>query len=261
MEAFGLAGIPSEVWADSHAWFNYYLQDIDTPLIHDPNRVTISLKNEGAQNRDDVLTFADWPNSQVVQNKYYLGPRTETTNGTISVTPYSGKSSKNLILAGIESGAHSGVPVLSNTFEAYTEYTVKTLIDDIDRNNAVVYESTPLTADQTIVGIPRVSVWIVPQLKTVGMVAYLYDVDPATRVGVLLTNGPVSLHNTIPGQAIPVTFDMIMTSYRVPAGHTLALAIDTYDVLYAPATPLPYTLQFLYSAFQQPSLSLPILKP
>jgi hypothetical protein len=70
------------------------------------------------------------------------------------------------------------------------------------------------------------------------VVAYLYDVD-ALGTGRLVGHAPVTWRTDGP---LDVRFPA--TSYDVPAGHRVALVVDTVDPLYLDAGPLGAPLVF-----------------
>ena len=89
------------------------------------------------------------------------------------------------------------------------------------------------------------------------MVAYLYDVD-AFGIGKLITHGPLTDYDAAAGQVQSVDLDLVAAAYDVPAGHKVALVIDTFDLLYAPPTLSIYSLDFKFNRHNQSWLDLPI---
>ena len=55
---------------------------------------------------------------------------------------------------------------------------------------------------------------------------HLYDTDPLGW-GRLITHAPITLHNAQVGQAQKISLELFTTSYDVPPGHVVTLAIDT----------------------------------
>jgi hypothetical protein len=81
------------------------------------------------------------------------------------------------------------------------------------------------------------------------VVAYLYDVD-ALGTGKLVTHAPVTWKDGGARLEVPLQ----ATSYDVPAGHRLALVVDTVDALYADAGALGAPLELAGPAW----LDLPL---
>lgn len=248
-ELGGLLGIPNEVWANAHAWFDYWLKGLDSPLMHEP-RVSMHVKNS-----DEVLYFRDWPSREIVSQSYYLGPRTPVSNGKLQATPQLAPA-VDVIRAGFESGATTGIPVLSPFFEAHTEYEVKVPVAAIDKTTAVVFTSDPLPSTRMIAGVPTLEIWVEPHDTEFEVIAYLYDID-SRGIATLITHGPVSEHDATPGQVTKVPLNLIGAAYKIRAGHRIGLALDTFDAEYAVPTFEPYTLTFHYGNTARPKLTVP----
>src|SRR5262249_1452644 len=75
-----------------------------------------------------------------------------------------------------------------------------------------------------------------PASATGTVVAYLYDLD-ATGTGELVTHAPASWLAATPGAPMGLDVQLSATAYDVPAGHRLALVVDTADPLYLDANP------------------------
>jgi len=52
---------------------------------------------------------------------------------------------------------------------------------------------------------------------------------------------------------------MVATAYDVPRGHKLAIVFDTFDVLYAVPTILPYSISFEFRDGLDSTLNLPLV--
>lgn len=67
----------------------------------------------------------------------------------------------------------------------------------------------------------------------------------------------MSLHDATPGDVVKVSLDLVAAAYKIPAGHKLGLAIDTFDAEYAVPTVQPYVLKLSYGSDAQPRLTVP----
>jgi hypothetical protein len=83
-------------------------------------------------------------------------------------------------------------------------------------------------------------------------VAYLYDVN-ALGIGKLITHAPYTFTDRTPGTSFGVDLELFSTAYDVPAGHRLALVIDTVDPLYIEHNPAYSSL-----ALTSPEVSVPV---
>ncbi len=88
-------------------------------------------------------------------------------------------------------------------------------------------------------------------------IAYLYDVGPL-GVGKLVTNAPYTFHGRTPGKPFGVDLELFSTAYDVPAGHRLALVVDTVDPLYISHNPLGAKLTFSSPKGDPSRLSVPV---
>ncbi|MEU8888085.1 CocE/NonD family hydrolase C-terminal non-catalytic domain-containing protein [Streptomyces sp. NPDC048442] len=89
------------------------------------------------------------------------------------------------------------------------------------------------------------------------LVAYLYDVGPL-GLGKLVSNAPYTFHGQEPGRPFPVDLELNSTAYEVPAGHRLALVVDTVDPLYIEHNPSGAQLTFSSPAADPSFVSVPL---
>jgi predicted acyl esterase len=250
-EGSGLLGIENEVWTETHRWFAYWLKGENNGIMaEDP--VLMKTKNS-----DTELLFGSWPTPDVTNKTYYLGHRGLFSNGKLNNFPVT-NSGTNKIYSGILSGASTGVPVVSPLLEAHTPIDVYAWIPGISRVLAIVYETNSFSSDKHIVGNPALNLWVKPSGSKMQLIAHLYDVD-AWGGATLITHGPVTVHNAVPNQPLQLNFEMVTTSYVLPAGHKLALALDTYDPQYGTPTLLPFDVTFYYNSGRVSELYVPFL--
>jgi predicted acyl esterase len=245
----GLLGQPNYIWGNVHSWFDYWLKGVNNGFVSQP-KVTMEVKP--ASNR---VTFATWPSSTVATKTFYLGPRALNLSGKGTLN-----TSANLlsytdgIFSGVDTLATSGrVPVISQLLQPVVPVTVP--MSAISVINGIAYQSAALSSGIKLRGIPKLNIWIIPSLPQAMLVVYLYDVD-STGTGTLITHCPISVHSATPGKAIQLSMELKATAYDVPAGHKLAIAIDTYDPLYSVPTVLPYSVGFPLSASKQSVLAV-----
>lgn len=249
----GLGGLSNYSWDNAHDWFDYWLQGVNNGVMDEPP-VTITMKNE-----DTRLSFNSWPSPAIANRTYYLSPR-DGSAGDLDDSPSFSSDTDNIETAGlIPSGATTGIPVISALLDAHTPFNVLAWVPLINQDLATVYESDSLDDELMIVGIPVVDVWVSSTLPQMQLVAYLYDVNNL-GVGTLITHGPVTLYEAVPGQPTRVTFEMVATAYRVADGHHLVLAMDMEDSLYGTPTDADYEVTFYYDESSAPLLLIPYLE-
>lgn len=249
-ELGGLIGISNYIWNNAHDWFDYWLKGEDNGVMDRPP-VTMMVKN-----RDRREEFAAWPDD-AARETLFLGPRGTFSNGSLDV--FSNNTNRtNKIYSGILSGATTGVPVISPIFEAHLEIPIFTWVPGINRLLATCYESDRLAETMKIRGIPAASMWITPSDNQAQLIAHLYDMDWSGTAR-LITHGPITLHDAVPGQTVKVNIPFVATAYDVPAGHRLVLAVDTYDPQYGPPSLEFFNVRFPHSSSRQSTLSLPVV--
>lgn len=246
----GLLGVSCDVWDNVHDWFDYWLKGIDNGVMERPP-VTMEIKRS-----HERVGFEGWPSERVSTRDYYLGPRglRLSGKGTLETVPNTRRATDS-IASGLDSGATTGVPVVASLLDAHVGIPVTLWTPAVLRRHGVVYETPKLVEPLKLRGSSRLSVWVTPSRKQAQLVAYLYDED-TLGTGTLITHGVRSLHEARPGEAVRVTIDLAATAYDVPAGHRVALVIDTFDPLYQTPTLSPYEIELGYSGVRQSVLSL-----
>ncbi|TQV74740.1 prolyl oligopeptidase family serine peptidase [Aliikangiella marina] len=250
-EGFGLVGLESYTWDNTHRWFDYWLKNIDTGIMQQqPVTMLVDLKNK----RDE---YSDYPLPGQSNETFYLGARGVFSNGDLRDSPYRpwwGKT--NTIYSGLDTLATTGIPVLSAILDAHIKTPVKTPMGLISRTNGIVFDTPKLSQTMKIRGIPKVKLNLRPSFSKMQIVGYLYDIAP-NGVGTLITHGPVTTYNANPGKTQSIEWELVATAYDVPAGHKLGIAFDTFDLLYGIPTILPYNVKFKFSKGLDSTLTIP----
>ena len=77
-------------------------------------------------------------------------------------------------------------------------------------------------------------------------------------IGKLVTHAPYTFHGKTPNQPFGVDLDLFSTAYDVPAGHRLAVVVDTVDPLYIEHNPSGARLTFSSPASDPSYMSVPV---
>lgn len=212
VEATGLVGLDNHVWTSVRRWFDQYLSNVDTGIAGEPP-VVLRVRESGA-----VEQYADWAH---------------VNTGTVRF----GLSGRHTIWTGLDTVADAGVALLSNGLEALTGTPPLVWLPAVSRINGAVWQGGALPSGAAIRGIPKLHLTVPSAPATGTLVAYLYDVD-WTGTGRLVAQAPVTW--LAPTASLDAALPA--TAYDVPAGHSLALVLDTADPLYLdanrPATPI-----------------------
>ncbi|NRF71826.1 CocE/NonD family hydrolase [Aquincola sp. S2] len=258
-----LLDVDNVVYDQAHRWFDYWLKGIDNGIVAEP-KVTMQLKFSQAREH-----FDSWPTASVIDRFYNVAPRGDIrwdlgcfcwlgAHGTLQ-THANTKSAMDAIDNTFDTTATSGVlPILSTTGESLG-LPVLTWLPSVLRGQGVRYEGPTLVAPLKLRGIPRINLRLKPSQGQAQAVAYLYDVD-ALGTGTLITHGARTLHFGTPGQVIDFPVDFVATAYDVPAGHRIAVVIDTRDHLVSHPSHGRLDMRFVFDATKQSTLILPSLR-
>ncbi len=217
----GLGGLPSPLWDEVGNWMDHWLMDPTVPV-----KTGITMKGDG-----DKIDLASFP--ALSSNRYALRASNASTKDGAGLTQIR-------ITGNHDSGATTGVPFVGDILKGLVNVPVLKKITDIDTRYAAVLTTEPLISSIVVRGAPQLRFKVLAHNSPVTLVGYLYDVDK-WGTGTLEAFSVMSLQDPST-DATDVAFNLNMTAFSVPKGHRLAVAIDTVDSLYTPATPNAYTV-------------------
>ncbi|MFG3172080.1 alpha/beta fold hydrolase [Streptomyces sp. NPDC048200] len=217
-ELTGLFGLPNDVWTDTGRWFDHYLKGEDNGVDREQ---PVRLKSRSTGGYEG---YPDWKSVGATTRKIALG-------GTTTIR------------TNVDSGADGGVVFLSSILDQLTRTTPMASIPLLPRTWAAVWQSGKYTSGQQVRGTARVHTTVTATKESGTLVAYLYDVGPL-GLGRLVSNAPYTFHGRTPGKPFGVDLELFSTAYDVPAGHRLALVVDTVDPLYIEHNPSGAQLTF-----------------
>ncbi|MCJ1681315.1 prolyl oligopeptidase family serine peptidase [Streptomyces sp. APSN-46.1] len=232
-EATGLLGLPNDTWTNAHRWFDRYLKgerngvDAESP---------VQIKS---RSQDGYEGYADW--------------KSVGAAGTERLA----LSDSEHLFANVDSGANGGVIFLSSILDQFAKAPPIASIPLLPRAFAAVWQSERYDEARRVRGTARLHTTVTPTKGDGTFVAYLYDVGPL-GIGKLVSNAPYTFHGKTPGQAFGVDLDLFSTAYDVPAGHRLALVIDTVDPLYIEHNPTGAQLTFSSPRTDPSYVSVPL---
>ncbi|MDQ3233677.1 MAG: prolyl oligopeptidase family serine peptidase, partial [Pseudobdellovibrionaceae bacterium] len=217
----GLFGLPSEVWNETHRWFDSYLQNLPNTLA---SQGPISMQTPGG--REFYSQFPTLVGKQAITT---LKPVNELAD--LGVDEEILEALQGVSFTGsVDSGATSGLPLLSDTADATINLPVIKQLTNIDRRHAALYMTEKFKTRTRLRGAPQIRIWSAASKTPQQMIAYLYDADPWAR-GTLITHGVVS-KRLASARSNEVLMDLNIAAYDIPAGHRLVVAVDTRDPLY-----------------------------
>jgi predicted acyl esterase len=231
-ELTGLFGLPNDVWTDTERWFDHYLKGEDNGI---DGELPVQLKSRSTGGYEG---YPDWKSVGATNRKIALaGTTTIHTN--------------------VNSGADGGVVFLSSILDQVAQLPPVASIPLIPRLWAGVWQSEKYATPQRVRGTAKLHTTVTPTKESGTLVAYLYDVGPL-GLGKLVSNAPHTFHGRTPGKPFAVDLELYSTAYDVPAGHRLALAVDTVDPLYIEHNPSGARLTFSSPANDPSYVSIPL---
>ncbi|MER5307263.1 CocE/NonD family hydrolase [Streptomyces sp. NPDC002773] len=233
-EATGLFGLPNDTWTSAHRWFDRHLKGVDNGIDREQ---PVQLKSRSAAGYEG---YPDWKSVHANQRKFDLG-------GT------------QRIWANVDSGANGGITLLSNALDQFLRVPPVVSVPLLPRAFAGVWQSERYDTPQRVRGTVKVHTTVTPAETSGTLVAYLYDVGPL-GVGKLVSNAPYTFHDRTPGKPFAVDLELFSTAYDVPAGHRLALVVDTVDPLYIEHNPTGAQLTFSSPSADPSYVSVPLRK-
>ncbi len=231
-EVTGLLGLPNDVWNDAVRWFDFHLKGEANGVDREQPVRLMSRSGGGYE------TYPDWKSVGADTRKIAL-------------------AGSPTIRANVNSGADGGLVILSGLLDQFAKVPPLASIPLLPRRWAAVWQSEKYPSAQRVRGTARLHTTVTPTEESGTFVAYLYDVGPL-GIGRLISNAPYSFHGRTPGKPFGVDLELFSTAYDVPAGHRLALVVDTVDPLYAEHNPTGAQLTFSSPATDPSFVSVPL---
>ncbi|MGW7264643.1 alpha/beta fold hydrolase [Streptomyces sp. NPDC054842] len=231
-EATGLLGLPNDVWTDTGRWFDHYLKGEDNGVDRE-QPVRLKPRSSGGYEG-----YPDWKSVSATSRKISLAG--ETT-----------------IHTNVDSGANGGTIFLSSILDQLAQLPPTASIPLLPRRWAAVWQSPRYSTAQQVRGTAELHTTVTGTKESGTLVAYLYDVGPL-GLGKLVSNAPYTFHGQTPGKPFGVDLELFSTAYDVPAGHRLALVVDTVDPLYIEHNPSGAQLTFSSPEHDPSYVSVPL---
>ncbi|MFF7235274.1 CocE/NonD family hydrolase [Streptomyces collinus] len=231
-ELTGLFGLPNDVWTDTGRWFDHYLKGVGNGIDREQ---PVQLKSRST---DGYEGYPDWKSVGATRRKIAL-------------------AGSSTIHANVDSGADGGIVFLSSILDQVAQLPPMASIPLLPRRWAAVWQSERYGAPQRVRGTATLHTTLTPTKESGTLIAYLYDVGPL-GFGKLVTNAPYTWYGRTPGEPFGVDLDLFSTAYDVPAGHRLALVVDTVDPLYIEHNPSGAQLTFSSPSDDPSYVSVPL---
>ncbi|MEV0444105.1 CocE/NonD family hydrolase [Streptomyces spectabilis] len=231
-EATGLFGLPNDTWTSTRRWFDRYLKGEKNGVDQEQ---PVQLKSRSTGGYEG---YPDWKSVGATRRKLDLA-------GTTTIR------------ANVDSGANGGIVMLSNTLDQFLKLPPMASMPLLPRRYAAVWQSQRSERPQRVRGTAKLHTTLTSTKESGTLVAYLYDVGPL-GLGKLVSNAPYTFHGKTPGKPFGVDLELFSTAYDVPAGHRLALVVDTVDPLYIEHNPTGAQLTFSSPGTDPSYVSIPL---
>ncbi|MRI34923.1 acyl esterase [Endozoicomonas sp. OPT23] len=248
----GLTGIGEDrIWNNVYKWFDLHLKgEANSMAAQKPVQMKVKFKNQ-------TDGFDQFPPAVASQETFYLHPRGWFDNGDLEIEPYDGRTKENSINAWAGTLFSTQIPVLSQLLEQL-EIPIMTNIYAASDFRGIYFNTDRLDSGMRIRGTVSTQLQIKPRSNKVQLVGYLYDMDRLGNAR-LITHGVKTLPDVTEGETVSFNFDLVTTAYDIPAGHRLALAIDTRDPQYKKPTSDNYYVDFVFDRESPLKLTAPTL--
>ncbi|WP_444920302.1 CocE/NonD family hydrolase [Microbulbifer sp. CnH-101-G] len=246
-----LSGNDGHIWSTSFRWFDHHLKGEDNGIDREPKvDMTVRISNK-------LEHYDDYPVTEE-STTWYLQPRfTMFNSGGMETGKYDGWSWSNEFHGGWDTFAGTGIPLVSDALEGFG-IPVYAPMMAINGYYAIEYKSPRQSDTLQIRGAPKLEMWIEPSKREVQLNVHLYDVN-MFGLGRLITHAPITVRTDEPGKKQKIALELFTTSYDVPAGHRVVMAIDTQGPIYKKPQDTNYTIEVPYSSSKVSSLTVPHL--
>ncbi|MFC4517893.1 CocE/NonD family hydrolase C-terminal non-catalytic domain-containing protein [Streptomyces ehimensis] len=250
-ESPGTIGLPNRIWEGAHRWLAQHLKeernDFDTE-----GQVSGHLMWKGP--RDDAETWDAFTGRP--EPLYLTGAAEGTGDGALTDKPETGWTLT--FRTGMDTPATVADRIINTGYQEMNGRPKEYRTGDINRADAGVWVSAPMTTGATLRGIPRLRLTYTASSPQMTFVAHLFDVDDTGKAHII-THAPFTDADAAIGR--PVTADILLqaTGYSVPAGHRLMLVLDSKDPFYSDANKLGTTITVSSAADDPSYLEIPLV--
>ncbi|WP_445521292.1 CocE/NonD family hydrolase [Streptomyces sp. NEAU-174] len=235
-ELTGLLGLPNATWTHARQWLDRYLKGERNGI---DSEQPVQLTSRTADGDGDG--YEGYPSWSAVPSEQRRVPLAATEKVT----------------ANHDSGANAGTVLLGGALDQFLKLPPLASIPLLPRSYAAVWQTGAYASEQRVRGTVKLHTTVASDRSDGTAVAYLYDVGPL-GVGKLITHAPFTFHDRTPGTPFGVDLELFSTAYDVPAGHRLALVVDTVDPLYIEHNPDGAHLTFSSPDGDPSHLTIPV---
>jgi predicted acyl esterase len=251
-ELSGLFTVNNYTYKRMHDWFDYWLKG-DQSIELNLNEIT--MQTDLKHKRIKVSAQEFYSPKEVKLN---LSSRNFLRNGGLNSLKTNQRKDKDILYTGFDTRATTGVPILSSILDGHFKLPVYNRLPMIQRLNGIYYKSSVFVDGLSLSGIPKLQLVTSSSEKNYQLVAYLYDVNKF-GFAKLITHGVATKLTKRSNTLDEFNLELVATAYDLPKGHSIVLAIDTEDILYArPLHYIPYRIEIHFGSQKLNQLVLPV---
>ncbi|RSS52325.1 CocE/NonD family hydrolase [Streptomyces sp. WAC07061] len=242
-----VAGLPfpglAEPTLEAYAWLDHHLLGADNdvpnwPAVKSQSMFTYkTIAIPGGSNLITVPahreTYDSWSEAATGRESWYLTGTGGSGDGALTDKPTSGWSRD--FEAGALTSSRAGELLKTGQREWFGNPNAYVLAD-FERAQLLVWSTDPLTGPgevaRKIRGTATVRLSVRSSVDAATVIAYLYDVAPDGTARII-THEPYTATGLTPNAETTLTWSLQAASYDLPAGHRLALVVNSRDPLYS----------------------------
>ncbi|WP_335934663.1 CocE/NonD family hydrolase [Streptomyces sp. PTD5-9] len=231
---------------EAYDWLDHHLLGKDNGVPDWPevnNQIMFTYRTSPIPGGTHLITeparrepHASWGDVTTGCEPWYLTGANGSGDGALSDKPASGWSRD--FIAGNLTEATAGVLLETGQQEWFGNprpYEVA----KFDRSQLLVWSTDPLTGRDGVArrirGAAAVHLTVRSSAEATTLVAYLYDVDP-DGIARIIAHEPYTASGLTPNVNSAIGWRLQTTAYDLPAGHRLALVVNSRDPLYSCAS-------------------------
>jgi putative CocE/NonD family hydrolase len=227
-EVKGFLGGISRPTATTFRWLDHHLRGTANGIGEDGTVHTEYMHNLFQARRSN-----DWQSYVLPTRRFYLDqPRNGSPDGLLTSRPASGWTTT--FDAGIDTPAQIAPALVQTGVLERLGAPVVYDLPTVSRRDAGVWLTEPLAQESQLTGDVRLRITVRPSAATATLVTHLFDVAPGSGRAKIITSAPFTILNEREGQARTIDVRLQPADYRIPAGHQIALVIDTIDRFFSP---------------------------
>jgi predicted acyl esterase len=252
-EFSGLFFWKNKIWQQVHKWFDRWLLQ---PARTSSQRFALDVNQRySLENGTKHEYYPDLPRARNHRHEFDMAP-VNPVKSSDEAFGFRSEATGIFIESARDSGASTGIPIVSSLLDSYTSMKVQKRLSNINLNYGAVYYSKPFDRQVFIRGVPQVNFSIVPMTPDIQLVAYLYEVGDR-GIGTLISHDVITYRNRSVGEKIDVRLNLNAISYDLKRGNKLAIVIDTFDALYSRSFAKNFAFQIIHDDLNQIQLRIP----